>query len=46
MTDFSNMQAVMRVYDVLEKMGVIKKIERELQKIIEKESIDTSFFFE
>jgi len=46
MTDFSNMQAVMRVYDVLEKMGVIKKIERELQKIIEKENIDTSFFFE
>gem|GEM_PF-539901 len=46
MTDFSNMQAVMRVYDVLEKMGVVKKIERELQKIIEKENIDTSFFFE
>jgi len=46
MTDFSNMQAVMRVYDVLEKMWVIKKIERELQKIVTEESIDTSFFFE
>ncbi len=46
MTDFENMEAVMRVYDVLDKMWVIKKIEKELIKIMEKEKIDNSFFFE
>jgi len=46
MTDFDNKEAVMRVYDVLEKMGVMKKIERELEKIAETEKLDNSFFFE
>ncbi len=46
MTDFENREAIMRVYDVLEKMWVTQKIEKKLEKILEKESIDNSFFFE
>ncbi len=46
MTDFNNPEAVLRVYDVLEKMWVIKKIEKQLEQILEKENIDNSFFFE
>ncbi len=46
MTDFENHEAVMRIYDVLEKMWVIAKVEKELQKILEWEKIDNSFFFE
>jgi hypothetical protein len=46
MTDFDNKEAVLRVYDVLEKMWVIKKIEKELSKIVEQENIDNDFFFE
>jgi hypothetical protein len=33
MTDFTNKEAVMRVYDVLDKMGVIRLIEPELEKL-------------
>ena len=46
MTDFDNHEAVMRVYDVLDKMQVIKKIERNLAKILEDQDRDNSFFFE
>ncbi|MDD3303038.1 MAG: GTPase ObgE [Candidatus Gracilibacteria bacterium] len=46
MTDFLNIDGVMRVYDVLEKIQAIKKIEKELAKIYEKENIDNSSFFE
>jgi len=46
MTDFLNIDWVMRVYDVLEKIQAIKKIEKELAKIYEKENIDNSSFFE
>lgn len=46
MTDFENHEAVMRVYDVLEKMWVIKEVEKKLAKILEDEQIDNSFFFE
>ncbi|MDP5039109.1 MAG: GTPase ObgE [Candidatus Gracilibacteria bacterium] len=46
MTDFTNLEAVMRVYDVMEKLGVIKKIESKLNKIMEEENIDNDFFFE
>jgi len=46
MTDFDNLEAVMRVYDVLDKMNIIKEIEEKLAKIMEKENIDNSFFFE
>ncbi|MGE4443792.1 MAG: GTPase ObgE [Candidatus Altimarinota bacterium] len=46
MTDFSNDEAVMRVYDVLDKLGVIKKVEAKLQIILENENLDNSFFFE
>ncbi len=46
MTDFENGEAVMRVYDVLDKMGVIREIEKKLEKILESENRDNSFFFE
>ncbi len=46
MTDFNNTEAVMRVYDVLEKMWVTKEIEKRLNKILEEANIDNSFFFE
>ena len=45
MTDFENSEAVMRVYDVLDKMGVIKDVEKQLAKILETAKIDNSFFF-
>lgn len=46
MTDFTNLEAVMRVYDVMDKLWVIKKIESRLNKIMEEENIDNDFFFE
>lgn len=46
MTDFSNIEAVMRVYDVLEKLWIIKKIQAKLNWILENEDIDNSHFFE
>jgi len=46
MTDFDNMEAVMRVYNVLDKMMVIRDIEVKLKEIMEEEDIDNSFFFE
>lgn len=46
MTDFTNIEAVMRVYDVMDKLWVIKKIESKLNKIMEEENIDNDFFFE
>jgi hypothetical protein len=46
MTDFTNKEAVMRVYDVLDKIGVIQKIEKDIAKIMEDEEKDTDFYFE
>lgn len=46
MTEFSNDEAVMRVYDVLDKLWVIKKVEAKLQSILENQNMDNSFFFE
>jgi hypothetical protein len=46
MTDFDNKEAVLRVYDVLEKMWVIEKVEKKLEKIMDLEDLDNSFFFE
>jgi hypothetical protein len=46
MTDFDNVEAVMRVYNVLDKMMVIRDIEAKLEKIMKEENIDNSFFFE
>jgi hypothetical protein len=46
MTDFENLEAVMRVYNVMDKLNVIKDIEEKLAKVLEDEKIDNSFFFE
>lgn len=46
MTDFQNHEAVMRVYNVFEKMWVLRDVEKELKKVLEDEEIDNSFFFE
>jgi hypothetical protein len=46
MTDFSNNEAIMRVYDVLEKQWIMREIEPKLKEIFEKEGKDNSFFFE
>jgi hypothetical protein len=46
MTDFDNREAIMRVYDVMEKLWVTKKVEAKLEKILKSENIDNSFFFE
>ena len=46
MTDFENREAIMRVYDVMERLWVTKKIESKLAKILWEEDRDNSFFFE
>ncbi len=46
MTDFDNREGIMRVYDVMEKLWVTKKVESKLEKILKAENIDNSFFFE
>ncbi len=45
MTDFENPEAVLRVYDVLEKMMVIRDVEKLIKKEVW-EWVDNSFFFE
>lgn len=46
MTDFDNKEAIMRVYDVMDKLWVIKDVEKQLTKIMKDNPIDNSFFFE
>ncbi len=46
MTDFTNVEAVIRVYDVLDKMWVVKDIEAKLERITDWKDLDNSFFFE
>lgn len=46
MTDFENMEAVMRVYDILDKMGVMKDVNKQLKKLLATEGKDNSYFFE
>lgn len=46
MTNFENQESVERVYDVLDKVGAIKRIRKDLTRIFEKEGIDNDFFFE
>ncbi len=45
MTDFENWEAVLRVYDVLQKMMVIRDVERLIKKEVT-DGVDNSFFFE
>jgi len=46
MTDFDNKEAVLRVYDVLDKLWVMRIIEPQLKTILEETWKDNSFFFE
>ncbi len=46
MTDFSNLEAIARVYDVMEKIWLIKTLEAELDAIVKEEGRDNSSFFE
>ena len=46
MTDFDNREALLRVYDVLDKLWVMRIIEPELKKLLEESWKDNSFFFE
>lgn len=46
MTDFDNWEALLRVYDVLDKLWVMRIIEPELKKQLELTWMDNSFFFE
>jgi len=46
MTDFENNEAVMRVYNVLDKMWVINEVQKKLEKTLGEEDRDNSFFFE
>ena len=46
MTDFENHEAVMRVYNVLDKMWVINEVQKKLEKVLGEEWRDNSFFFE
>lgn len=46
MTDFTNLEAVARVYDVIEKQGILKTVQSELENIMEDKWKDNSFFFE
>ena len=46
MTDFTNLEAVARVFDVLEKMWVVKILEKKLETLVLKTWKDNSSFFE
>lgn len=46
MTDFSNLEALARVIDILEKIWIMRKIENKLDKISEEENLDNAGFFE
>lgn len=45
MTDFENKEAVLRVYDVLEKQWIMKELEPQLAEVLKNEERDNSFFF-
>jgi GTP-binding protein len=45
MTNFENFEAIMRVYDVLDRVWAIKKIESMLKKVQEEEGYNTDFYF-
>ena len=46
MTDFDNSEAVIRVYDVLQKMMVMRDVKILLKKEVGEDGVDNSFFFE
>ncbi len=46
MTDFTNLEAVARVYDVLEKQWILKTVQKELDSLMKNNWKDNSFFFE
>lgn len=46
MTNFENFEWIMRVYDVLDRIWAVKKIESRLSKIYAEEWYNTDFYFE
>lgn len=46
MTDFANKEWVMRVIDVLDKIGAIKKIQSQLDKVLKENEVNTDYYFE
>ncbi len=46
MSDFTNLEAVARVYDVMDKIWILKTVQKELDSIMKEEWKDNSFFFE
>ncbi len=46
MTNFDNREAVMRIYDILEKIGAIKKIQKKVSEYYTENEITNDFYFE
>jgi Obg family GTPase CgtA-like protein len=46
MTDFDNKEAIMRVYDILEKIGAIRKIQKQVNKFYDENEVTNDFYFE
>lgn len=46
MTNFDNREAVMRIYDILEKIGAIKKIQKKVSDYYTENEITNDFYFE
>lgn len=46
MTNFANKESVMRVIDVLDKIGAMKKIQSQLDKVLKENEVNTDYYFE
>jgi hypothetical protein len=46
MTNFDNREAIMRIYDILEKIGAIKKIQKKVSEYYTENEITNDFYFE
>jgi GTPase len=46
MTNFENKEAIMRIYDILERIGAIRKIQKKVADYYVQNDITTDFYFE
>lgn len=46
MTNFDNREAIMRIYDILDKIGVIKKVQKKVADFYKENEITNDFYFE